>query len=167
MLGSSGDEAACVAVEMSRPSPEIRARYGSFSLLWPTFLRLSLSHLVETLSCHIQQMAPMTEVGMSLFEHSLAFSESETMISHALGVGLFSSSKPAPSNVTASAAVAKTITIPASGTLLAISDATRSLTGPHLMDRINVPVEVLLVALLSCCNALTSNIISVFGNKNH
>ena len=107
----------------------------------------------------------MTEVGMSLFEHSLAFSESETMISHALGVGLFSSSKPASSNATASAAAAKTMTIPASGTLLAISDATRSLTGPHLMDRINVPVEVLLVALLSCCNALTSNIISVFGKQ--
>ena len=164
LLGSTGDEAACAAVEMSRASPDVRARYGSFSMLWPTFTRLCLSHLVETVSCHIQQLPPMTEVGMSVFEHSLAFSEAETMISQTLGIGLFGPARTS-SRTSNSTSTTQGATIPASGTLLALSDATKALTGPHIMDSINVPVEVLFVALLSCCNALASNIISVFNKQ--
>jgi Zinc finger, C3HC4 type (RING finger) len=161
LLYSSSDEGACAAVGMSRPEPDVRAPLGSFSLLWPTYLRLCISHLVETISCHLQQTPVMTEVGMSIFEHSLAFAEAETMISQALGLSVFGMPKARSSNHSTSTGT----TIPASGTILAISDATTSLTGPHLLDRVNVPIEVLLVALLSCCNALTSNMVSVFNKQ--
>lgn len=172
LLFRSTDADACAAVGMSRPSPNVRAPRGSFSLLWPSFLRLGLSHVTESLSCSLQQIPTMTEVGMSVFEHSLAFAEAETMISHTLGLGLFGSGKPSNENKTStsensasSASSDSAGTIPASGTILALADATASLTGPHLLDRINVPVEVLLVTLLSCSNALSSHIIAVLGKQ--
>jgi hypothetical protein len=153
----------------------VRPRYGSFSLLWPTFLRLSLSHLTETLSCALQQQPVLTDVGMSVFEHSLAFAETETMISQILGIGLFRSSATGPplkaddatmaSTSSIRKVVSDTIRVPTSATNRAILDATSSLTGPHLLDRLNVPVEVLVVALLSSCNSLTANIIAVFNKQ--
>lgn len=160
LLWTSTDLDACAAVGMSRPSPDVRAPYGSFSLLWPTFLRLCLSHFIETISCSLQQQPVMTEVGMSVFEHSLAFAEAEAMISNTLGLGLFGLAK---SNGNAQSS--NETLVPASGTVLALADAANSLTGPHILDRVNVPTEVLLVALLSCCNSLTSNIIAVFNKQ--
>jgi hypothetical protein len=173
-LTFSGDPAACAAVGMSRVD-DLRPRYGSFSLLWPSFLRLSLSHLVETLSCALQQQPVMTDVGMSVFEHSLAFAETETMLSQILGIGLFrsygSSTALKAGNLTlastpsTSKAVSDTIRVPTSATNRAILDAASALTGPHLLDRLNVPVEVLLISLLSSCNSLTANIIAVFNKQ--
>lgn len=172
-LTFSSDSASCDAIGMSRTGG-VRPRYGSFSLLWPTFLRLSLSHLTETLSCALQQQPVMTEVGMSVFEHSLAFAETETMISQILGIGLFRSSTASgplkAGNATAvstatNKVVSDMIRVPTSATNRAILDAASSLTGPHLLDRVNVPVEVLLVALLSSCNSLTANIIAVLNKQ--
>ncbi|KIW20955.1 hypothetical protein PV08_01534 [Exophiala spinifera] len=165
ILFGSTDASACAAVGLSRPSPDVRAPRGSFSLLWPSFLRLSLSHIVESLSCSLQQIPAMTEVGMTVFEHSLAFAEAETALAHTLGLGLFGSSKSSDassSNITMSSSEP---TIPASGTILALADATASLTGPHILDRVNVPVEVLLVTLLSCGNSLTSHVLAVMGKQ--
>jgi hypothetical protein len=167
MLFQSTDADACAARGMSRPSPDVRARVGSFSLLWPSFLRLSLSHVVESLSCSLQKIPAMTEVGMSVFEHSLAFAEAETMITHTLGLGYpgaiknNSTSKASSSSVQADSQP----TIPASGTILALADATAALTGPHILDRVNVPVEVLLVTLLSCGNSLSSHVLAVIGKQ--
>ncbi|ETI21575.1 hypothetical protein G647_07922 [Cladophialophora carrionii CBS 160.54] len=168
LLFRSTDADACAAVGMSRPSPDVRAPLGSFSLLWPSFLRLSLSHVVDSLSCSLQQIPTMTEVGMSVFEHSLAFAEAETMISHTLGLGYFSTVKGSGSGNTTASGVSQadsSPTIPASGTILALADATAALTGPHILDRVNVPVEVLLVTLLSCCNSLSSHVIAVLGKQ--
>ena len=170
MLFWSSDEQACAAVGMSRPEPGVRAPRGSFSLLWPTFLRLSLSHLVENLSCSLQQIPVMTEVGLSVFEHSLAFAEAETMIAHTITkkITKMANANTTMTTATATAAAASMTpegTIPASGTILAITDAAQAMFGSHPFDRINIPVEVLLVAFLSCGNCLTSHIISILGKK--
>ena len=169
LLHGSSDQDACVAVGISRPSSGARAPYGSFSLLWPTFIRMCLSQLIETISCSLQQLPIMTETGMSVFEHSLAFAEAETMLYSALGLGFLGSSKSSTpsSTVTASrTTIAEPgSTFPASATVLALTDAATSLSGPHVLDRMNVPTEVLLIALLSCCNSLSSNIIAVFNRQ--
>jgi len=169
----STDEQSCAAVGMSRPELGVRAPRGSFSMLWPTFLRLSLSHLVENLSCSLQQIPVMTEVGLSVFEHSLAFAEAETMIAHTITKRITKMANATTSTTTAAttAATAATAnatldgTIPASGALLAITDAVHAMFGSHPFDRINVPAEVLLVAFLSCGNALTSHVIAILGKK--
>ena len=169
LLYGSADKDACAAVGMGRPSPETMAPYGSFSLLWPTFLRICLSHLVETVSCSLQQLPLMTETGMSVFEHSLAFAEAETMLYSALGLGLLGSSKS--TTVTSTLAASQTAaaeagaTFHASATVLALTDAATSLSGPHILDRMNVPTEILLIALLSCCNSLSSNLIAVCNRQ--
>ncbi|RMZ89552.1 hypothetical protein DV736_g3213, partial [Chaetothyriales sp. CBS 134916] len=167
VLYASTDEQACAAVGMNRRSPDVGASYGSFALLWPAFLSLSVAHLAESLSCSLQQQALMTEVGMSVFEHSLAFAEAETMITTTLAA---LASKAKAQNATAAAKFSSSEsasrgTIVASGTIMALSDALSSLTAPHVLDKVNVPVEVLLVALLSCCNALSSSINSVLGKQ--
>ncbi|RMD40591.1 hypothetical protein DV735_g4523, partial [Chaetothyriales sp. CBS 134920] len=167
ILYASTDEQACAAVGMSRPSPDVRAPYGSFALLWPTFLTLSVAHLAESLSCSLQQQPLMTEVGMSVFEHSLAFAEVETMITTTLAA---LAAKARAQNAAAApkfsgSEVSSGGTIVASGTIMALSDALSSFTTPHVLDKVNVPVEVLLVALLSCCNALSSSVISVLGKQ--
>ncbi|RMZ79824.1 hypothetical protein DV737_g3253, partial [Chaetothyriales sp. CBS 132003] len=167
VLYASTDEQACAAVGMSRRGRDVPPLYGSFALLWPSFLSLSVAHLAESLSCSLQQQPLMTEVGMSIFEHSLAFAEAETMITTTL-VALASKAKAQNATHTAKFSGSEPAargTIVASGTIMALSDALRSLTGPHVLDRVNVPVEVLLVALLSCCNALSSTAISVLGKQ--
>ncbi len=169
LLYGSTDQDACAAIGMGRPSPDMRAPYGSFSLLWPTFLRTCLSHLIETISCSLQQLPLMTETGMSVFEHSLAFAEAETMLYSALGLGFLGSPKSSMMNSTVTAsqttAAEPGSTFHASATVLALTDAATSLSGPHVLDRINVPTEVLLIALLSCCNSLSSHVIAVFNRQ--
>jgi hypothetical protein len=170
LLYGSTDEDSCAAIGMGRPAPDVRAPYGSFSLLWPMFLRTCLSQLIETISCSLQQLPLMTETGMSVFEHSLAFAEAETMLYTALGLG-FLGSKPATPSTTSASAASQTIgaepgaTFHASATVLALTDAATSLSGPHVLDRMNVPTEVLLIALLSCCNSFCSNVIAVFNRQ--
>jgi Zinc finger, C3HC4 type (RING finger) len=111
----------------------------------------------------------MTETGMSVFEHSLAFAEAETMLYSALGLGLLGSSKSTTATSTVRASRTTVAepgsTFHASATVLALTDAATSLSGPHLLDRMNVPTEVLLIALLSSCNSLSSNIIAVFNRQ--
>ena len=162
----SSDSQSCAAIGMSRIDGALN-RDGSFALLWPTFLRLSLSHFVETLSTALEQGPIMTDVGMSVFEHSLAFAETEAMLSQLFGLGIFSAGKSkAAGQTTTSAATTPSIILPGTITTRAVNDATNALLGPHRLDRINVPVEVLVIALLSCCNALSANIIAIF-NKQH
>lgn len=159
VLFTSSDAESCAARGMSTPGPGAKPEYGSYSLLWPTFVRLCLSHLLETISCSLQQTPVMTEVAMSLFEHSLAFAEVEIMISQTFGASVSSSKisrSNMPSNITE---------VPLSGVVLGLADAATSMTGYHRLNQANVPIEVLLVAVLSCCNALTSNVISIFGKQ--
>lgn len=94
----------------------------------------------------------MTEVGLSVFEHSLAFAEAETMVARVINKKI---SKAANSTATAMAA-ATSITpegsIPALGTILAITDVAHALFGSHVFDRANIPIEVLLVATITLWN---------------
>jgi hypothetical protein len=159
ILLTSSDADSCAARGMSASNSGAAPEYGSYSLLWPTFVRLCLSHLLETISCSLQQTPVMTEVAMSLFEHSLAFAEVEIMVSQTLGAPATSTNmkrSSLPSNVTE---------VPLSGIVLGLADATTSMAGAHRLNRANVPVEVLLVAVLSSCNALTSNLIAIFGKQ--
>ena len=111
----------------------------------------------------------MTETGLSVFEHALAFAEVETMLYSALGTGVqgmshshqpstVSEDPPTPTHKVEP-------TFQASATIMALTDAVTSLSGYHTLDRKNVPVEVLLIALISCCNSLSSNVIAVFGRQ--
>ncbi|KAE8152916.1 hypothetical protein BDV25DRAFT_150392 [Aspergillus avenaceus] len=144
------DEQSCSAVHMGRPSNAADISYGSFSLLWPVFLRLCLSHFVETLACALQGRAVVTEAGMSLFEHSLAFAEAESAISQTLGLGLFGLPKQS---------VSKGDRGEGQSTLHLLSRG-------QVLERMNVTPELLLIALISCCNSLTSNVLDVFGKQS-
>lgn len=111
----------------------------------------------------------MTETGMSVFEHSLAFAEAETMLYSALGLGFLGSSKSSTLTTTSGASLTTVgepgSTFQASATVLALTDAATSLSGPHILNRVNVPTEVLLIALISCCNSLSSHVIAVFNRQ--
>ncbi len=89
----------------------------------------------------------MTETGMSIFEHSLAFAESEAMISNQLGLSLWSAQKA--SNAASSGSHSDPV-----GKLF-----TRS----ELLDKMNTPPEVLLMVLISSLNNLTSQILGVMN----
>ena len=78
----------------------------------------------------------MPETGVTIFEHSLAFAECEAMISSALGFGFFSLSKMD--------GVGQANAGEATGPLISRAE---------LLQRLNVPPEVLLVCLISCFSA--------------
>ncbi|KAL3479322.1 hypothetical protein BJX99DRAFT_76747 [Aspergillus californicus] len=143
------DQQSCSAMNMSRVGSDVP--YGSFRLLWPVFIKLCLSHFVETLSCSLQGRPVVTEGGMSIFEHSLSFAEAESTISQALGLGIFGSSKTSTSGDTG-------------------SDSPRSpfqlLTKSQILQRMNATPELLMIALISCCHCLSSNVLDVFGKQN-
>ncbi|MCJ1472427.1 hypothetical protein MMC13_001075 [Lambiella insularis] len=139
---------SCLAVKMIH-SEEDGYLTGSMSLLWPIFQSLCLSQFVETLSCAVQGRPVMTETGMSIFEHSLAFAEAEAMVTNQLGLGPFGGRKatatPRPNNATGEA------------------EPTVLVTKSFLLNRLNTPPEVLLMALISCMNNLSSQILGVLG----
>ena len=153
LLFWESDVQACSAVQMARVAPERSAPYGSFSLLWPIFLTVCFAHFVENISCSLQQRPVMTETGMSVFEHSLAFAEAETMVSHALGLRLVGTKKPTSTN--------KSI---ANSTITA-KEAMATISSIFVLEKFNVPIEVLFVALISCLNYLTASVIAVFDKQ--
>ncbi|KAK1147752.1 hypothetical protein N8T08_000265 [Aspergillus melleus] len=145
------DEQSCSAVRMSRPTSASGFSHGSFGLLWPVFLRLCLNHFVDTLSCALQGRAVVTESGMSIFEHSLAFAEAESTITQSLGLGLFGLPKQGASKGDSG-----------DGS----QPAAQILSRAQVLERMNVTPELLLIALISCCNSLTSNFLDILGKQN-
>jgi hypothetical protein len=142
------DATCCAARNMSIPAldGDTSQLRGTMSLLFVFFLTLCASQLFETLACALQGLQPVPETGMTIFEHSLAFAECEAMISSALGFGFFGPPKPGDG--------------PTSG----LSDATGPLyTRAEILQRLNVPPEVLLVCLISCFSHLSSSILAVSG----
>ena len=91
----------------------------------------------------------MTETGMSIFEHSLAFAEAEAMVGNHLGFAPFDFAKTKPARDR-----------PGSD---GVSDKLAAVSKSVLFDRLNTPPEVLLMGLISCLNNLTSHILAVFG----
>ncbi|KAE8377011.1 hypothetical protein BDV26DRAFT_264493 [Aspergillus bertholletiae] len=145
------DEQSCSAMSMGQPVSSSDISYGSFVLLWPVFLRLCLSHFVETLSCALQGRAVVTEAGMSIFEHSLAFAEAESTISQTLGLGLFGLPKQGANK---------------DGLRDSAQSTLHLLSRTQVLERMNVTPELLLIALISCSNSLASNVLDVFGKQS-
>ena len=145
------DGDSCMAVDFIPSRSEPWDRKGSLSLLWPFFRSLCFGQLVETLSCAVQGRPLMTETGMTIFEHSLAFAESESMISNRLGfswlgylrknVNRSSPSKP-----------------PSSGDVT----VTKLFTRNEILEKMNTPPEVLLMSLISSLNNFSSQVLGVF-----
>ena len=149
LLFWQGEEESCLAVSMLPSGEDPTDFRGSFSRLWPVFQSICFSQFIETLSCAVQGRTVMTETGMSIFEHSLAFAEAEAMVSTQLGISALSQPRA-------------TATDKGEGTQKT-SDAALLVTKSFFFDRFNTPPEVLLVALISCLNNLSSQILGVFG----
>lgn len=146
------DATSCAAMDMSLVNGDKLNVFGSWSIIWPFFLTLCFSQFMETLSCALQGRQLMPETGMTIFEHSLAFAECEAMMNQALGFGFFGSSKP------------DTPSAPSRGE--SSSSQTVLLTRSMILKRLNVPSEVLLIALISCLSHLSSSILAVTGHRN-
>ncbi|KAI4096915.1 MAG: hypothetical protein LQ344_000715 [Seirophora lacunosa] len=145
------DLESCRAVEMIRTYPYSGFR-GSLSQLWPLFKTLCMGQFVETLSCAVQGRPIMTETGMSVFEHSLAFAEAEAMLSTHLGLSIFGFPK-APVN--------KALSDPQDS-----SNTISWLTKNVLFEKLNTPPEVLLMGFISCLNNLSSHVLALFDLQN-
>ena len=149
MLFWQSDQDSCLAATMIQSGPEAPRPRGSLSLLWPLFQSLCLSQFIETISCAVQGRPLMTETGMSIFEHSLAFAEAEAMISNQLGLSPFG-----PLKTTTAKNVAG---------VDAISEKADFVTKSVLFERLNTPPEVLLMGLISCLNNLSSHVLGVLN----
>lgn len=148
LLGSS-DADSCHAInmvpaEVVEGSEKLLELKGSLSRLFPLFLTFCGSQFVEALSATVQGRPVAPEVGMSLFEHSLAFAEADAAaITTQLGWGPFVDTKSRS---------AKNST----------SDMAPGQFAVKLKSKTNAPPEVLLVGALSAGNHLTSQILGVF-----
>ncbi|MCJ1468787.1 hypothetical protein MMC07_007417 [Pseudocyphellaria aurata] len=154
LLFWQNDTESCLAVDMvqATPMPDLLGRRGSLSLLWPLFQTLCLSQFIETLSCALQGRHVLTETGMSIFEHSLAFAEAEAMISNQLGLSPFGLPKVGGSKGTR----------PSNE----ISDAIELVAKGALFERLNTPPEVLLMGLISSLNHICSHILGVLNMQS-
>lgn len=128
---------------------------GSSTVLWPLFLFLCLSALMETISCALQGRQPMAETGMTIFEHSLAFAEAEAVLRSSFDSLSWDSPKSASSTTTSTAVLPEATADP--------SIQTFEFTRHMMTQRLNVPPEVLLIGLLSSCSHLSSNVLGLFG----
>ncbi|KZF19312.1 hypothetical protein L228DRAFT_285742 [Xylona heveae TC161] len=154
------DTESCVAADMIQPRRLFPLLHGSLSRLWPLFQTLFLSQFIETLSCALQGRQPMAETGMTLFEHSLAFSEAETMVHSQLDWGLSKAGGEIASNMTTTLSAAASAAAAA-----AAADDEGTITVPRsiIIDALNAPPEMLFIAIVSSMNHLTSHILAVFG----
>ncbi|THY75068.1 hypothetical protein D6C94_04337 [Aureobasidium pullulans] len=152
LLFWKSDAECCRAMNMSLQDDKFLDVMGSFSLLWPLFLTLCFSQFIETLNCALQGRQPLPETGMTTFEHSLAFAESEAMLTNALGLGIFG---PADSTSRSNADVSDASDI--SSVLL---------TKSMVLQRLNVPSEVLLIALISCLSHISSAVLAITGRRH-
>jgi len=147
------DDATCCATRnMSIPalSGDTSQLRGSMSLLFGFFLTLCSAQLLETIACSLQGLLPVPETGMTIFEHSLAFAECEAMISSVLGFGFFglpSSDNPGPSSATS-------------------GNAGPTLSRADVLQRLNVPPEVLLVCVITCFSHISSAILATTGKRS-
>lgn len=151
LLFWQNDTESCRAADMvqATPMPDLLGQRGSLSLLWPLFQSLCLSQFIETLSCALHGRHVLTETGMSIFEHSLAFAEAEAMISNQLGLSPFGLPKVGGSK--------------AARPGNEISDALGLVSKSVLFERLNTPPEVLLMGLISSLNHLCSHILGIFN----
>ena len=139
-------EDSCLAVDLIPSRSEPWDRKGSLSLLWPLFRSLCLGQFVETISCALQGRPLMTETGMSIFEHSLAFAEAEAMISSRIGLPWLWSAKSDEAKESKPIAPL--------------------LTRGEILDKMNVPPEVLLMCSISSLNSFSSQILGVLGMQS-
>ncbi|KAL9630471.1 MAG: hypothetical protein Q9164_006399, partial [Protoblastenia rupestris] len=147
ILFMESDADSCLAVDMIPSKSEKWDQRGSLSLLWPLFQALCLGQFIETLSCAVQGRPLMTETGMSIFEHSLAFAEAEGMLSNMLGLSPFGLLGSRANN-------SKT-------TVVNETMITRS----ALFKQLNTPPENLLMGLISSLNNLSSQLLGVFDTQ--
>lgn len=145
LLFWESQEDSCLAVDMIPSRSQPWDRKGSLSMLWPLFRSLCLGQFIETMSCAVQGRPLMTEIGMSIFEHSLAFAEAEAMISNRLGLSWFGSIR----NDTSKSQI--------SGENLGKGLFTRG----EILDKMNTPPEVLLMCAISSLNNLSSHMLGV------
>jgi len=142
------DKTCCDARHMSLVSvDDDRSQLrGTMSLPFKFFLTLCAGQLFETLASALQGRKPKPETGMTIFEHSLAFAECEAMIGSALGLGFFGLRRLNEGSGSET-----------SGPLVSRSE---------IMQRLNVPPEVLLVCLISCVSNLSSATLAVLGIRH-
>ena len=151
LLAWQSDQGSCIAVDMARRDQGTSPPFGSLSLLWPFFKSICLSQFVETLSFSVQGLPLMTESGMSVFEHSLAFAEAEALVTSQLGFTPWGFPRNAFSRNATETPGETTVTDSASLSTL--------------YNRMNTPPEVLLMALISSLNTLSTNVLGVLGQK--
>lgn len=143
MLSWEPLETSCRAVNMLPVSSTQPRASGSLALLWPVFVSLAFSHFIETLACALQGVRPLQEVGMTIFEHSLAFAEAEALVK-----------RPYFSDIVVNAKQVRNPFFAPDG---------KALKGAVMSGMINVPPEVLVIALISCFGHLTSNVLAIAG----
>ncbi|KAG9954027.1 hypothetical protein KCU85_g735, partial [Aureobasidium melanogenum] len=154
LLFWKSDVECCRAMNMALEDDKFLDVMGSFSLLWPLFLALCFSQFIETLSCSLQGRQPLPETGMTTFEHSLAFAESEAMLTNAIGLSVFG-----PADSTSHSRPTSDPSDP--------SDlSTILLTKSMVLQRLNVPSEVLLIALISCMSHISSAVLAITGRRH-
>ena len=137
---------SCEAVGMFPESAEMPRYNGSLALLWPLFLSLGFGQFIETMVCALQGRPPVQEVGMTIFEHSLAFAEAEAVVTKPLTINSARFNQP------------KNVLVP-NGTAVLVPRS-------ELNSIANVPPEVLLISLISSISHFTSNLLAIAGVRS-
>ena len=145
---------SCRTVEMIPATGDSLSWHGSARLLWPVFLVLGASQLAEVVASAVQGRQPRSETGISVFEHSLAFAEAETVSRAAVGIGLFGLPKSSGQGANATESDS-----PSQGKV-------HSFTRLMLLQKLNVPPEVLLICLISLCSHLSSQLLAISGRQH-
>lgn len=145
------DLESCYAVNMI--NEDMHQAAGSLSVLWPMYKTFGLSTLVQSLSYAIEGRHFLPDTGLSMFEHSLAFSEAEVAVGTDLGrifdglrlmnlAGNFSDSSTT-----------------AEATKLALNRS-------QIMHKVNTTPEMLLFVFLSACNHWMNHVLALFNLQN-
>jgi hypothetical protein len=137
---------SCQAVGMLPGAADETRSNGSLALLWPLFLSLGFGQFVETLCCALQGRPAVQEVGMTIFEHSLAFAEAEAVVTKPLTINSTRFNLP------------KNVLVPNGTTVLVPRSGLNSIA--------NVPPEVLLISLISSISHWTSNTLAIAGVRS-
>ncbi|KAI5304279.1 hypothetical protein KEM56_006670 [Ascosphaera pollenicola] len=183
---------SCSAMGMLRESSDgiFNIPRGSFNILWDVFVRLCISQMVDAFSCAVTGRTQMHEMGMSLFEQSLMFSEAQGMIESTINLAITKGKERRQLQAKSSLADVTTGTIAtlAAATVTGITNQTpspvasnssaaaasqvlapitaivakRSIAATYL----NVTPEMLFITVLTVAHNISANILCVLGKEH-
>lgn len=185
-----GEADSCSAMGMAHVPGQASHPLGSFSLLWSVYICLCISQFIDAFACAVSGRTQMHEMGSSLFEQSLMFSEAQGMTESGIEMaiakykrkqksqgqaGMLNSATSQMASFAAATVTGITYQTPSPAAAsqsfsspMSHLNSVTSMLGkrPSTTNHFNVTPEMLVLTAITIAHNLCANILCLFGKEH-